>query len=124
MTPEPYKVEVIEDPGRAGAHDRPYIVKINGHVLLSKQHNPRRFSDSAKAAVAGAKRVDELRALGPMPYADHARCMDLRVRSKRGEYMSPENLAFLESCWKRWPEEYSEMSRAVFVESAPFGARV
>lgn len=56
-----WNVEVIEDRGHADATDRPYIVKINGRTMTNKQHNPRRFASSITAAVAGAKRVDELR---------------------------------------------------------------
>lgn len=59
-----YTVEPIYHPGHADAHSRPYIVKVNGRTLMNNAHNPRRFKDSMKAAVAGAKEVDRLKAVG------------------------------------------------------------
>ena len=50
------------------------------------------------------------------------RLFQLRCRSKKGEHLSPEDIDFLESCWKRWPKEYEAMGRAVFDATAPFGS--
>lgn len=59
----------------------------------------------------------------PMDYKTRERCWKLRVRSKRGEMLPFEDVAFLEACFKTYPQEYSAMSDGVFKESAPFGAR-
>jgi hypothetical protein len=56
-----YEVTPILDSGHADAFRRPYIVKVNGQTLMTKQLNPRRFADSISAAIAGAKHVDELK---------------------------------------------------------------
>lgn len=58
-----------------------------------------------------------------MPADTLKRCRLLRVRSKKGEYLSPEDIKFLESCWTGWPEEYKALDRPVFEEAAPFGSR-
>lgn len=60
-----YEVEPIYQPGHTDAEARPYIVKVNGKTLMNAQFNPRRFKDSMKAALAGAKEVDRLKANGP-----------------------------------------------------------
>jgi hypothetical protein len=59
-----------------------------------------------------------------MPDETRERCRKLRMRSKRGEFISPEDFKFLESCWQRWPEEYKAMQREVFVDTAPFGSQL
>jgi hypothetical protein len=43
---------------------RPYVVKVNGKILMTRQRTPRRFKDSKSAAIAGAYEVDRLRAAG------------------------------------------------------------
>ncbi len=58
-----------------------------------------------------------------MPPGDYERLFQLRCRSKRGEYISPDDFAFLEMCWKKWPAQYSEMRDRVFEETKPFGSK-
>jgi hypothetical protein len=58
------KVEPIYNDNHGYALERPYIVQVNGKTLLDKGLNPRRFKDSIAAAIAGAKEVDRLRAVG------------------------------------------------------------
>lgn len=54
-------IEPVEDRGHADAWERPFMVKVNGEILMNKQLNPRRFKTSIAAAIAGAKYVDELK---------------------------------------------------------------
>lgn len=59
---EHYTVEPVYSANHGYAAERPYIVRVNGKTLLNNQHSPRRFKDSMKAAVAGAKEVDRMKA--------------------------------------------------------------
>jgi len=54
----------------------------------------------------------------------HARLFELRCRSKRGEYLSPDDMRFLMDCNKKWPLAYGALGKAVFAETAPFGSRL
>lgn len=58
-----------------------------------------------------------------MTCAEKERLFDLRCRSKRGEYISPEDFKFLEHCWKTWPIEYSLLQGKVFEATKPFGSK-
>lgn len=61
------KVEVIEDhPARESltGKDLPFMVMVNGNILRNVRGVGRRFSTSIKAAIAGTKEVDRLRAVG------------------------------------------------------------
>lgn len=58
-----------------------------------------------------------------LPFDVRSRLFELRCKSKRGEYLTPEDMKFLEDCWKKWPVEYKAMEREVFVETAPFGSK-
>ena len=60
---------------------------------------------------------------GGMPVETHERLFALRCRSKRGEHLSPDDLQFLESCWKQWPGEYAALSERVREATLPFGAQ-
>jgi hypothetical protein len=62
--------------------------------------------------------------MSSMPADVRDRCLKLRMRSKRGEWISPQELNFLESCWQQWPEDYKAIGREAFIETAPFGSRV
>lgn len=61
--------------------------------------------------------------MSDMPPETRSRLFKLRCRSKRGEYLPPEEVAFLDDCWKRWPVEYSALGSEVFRETAPFGSQ-
>ena len=58
-----------------------------------------------------------------MNYTERNRLFDLRCRSKRGEYLSPDDRKFCEEMFKLYPEEYAADERRVFIEPAPFGSR-
>lgn len=60
--------------------------------------------------------------MSDMPNESRRRLFDLRCRSKRGEYLRPEDITFLDDCWKRWPIQYASMSGLVFEETKPFGS--
>lgn len=60
----------------------------------------------------------------PITAEARERLFKLRCRSKRGEYLSPEDMAFLENCYKRWPKVYRDISDAVHRETAPFGSQI
>lgn len=57
-----YEVKVHEDHLTS---PKPYSVTVNGEFLTKRSGGRRRFSSSIGAAVAGAKKVDELRAANP-----------------------------------------------------------
>lgn len=61
-----YTVEPFYHPGISGGYARPYVVKVNGRILMTAQHNYRRFKDSKTAAIAGAKEVDRRRREGQL----------------------------------------------------------
>lgn len=66
--------------------------------------------------------MTELKLTKEMTQAERERLFDLRCRSKRGEYLSPEDVSFLESMWKQFPEQYSAMQPEVFEATKPFGS--
>lgn len=61
-----HHIEPVIDTNAGRSQDRPYIVKVDGKVLMGAR-SPRRFKDSFSAALAGAKEVDRLRSASPQP---------------------------------------------------------
>ena len=58
-----HEVKVIEGRTGNGAYDeRPFMVEVDGKLLLTARGNARRFSTSFAASLAGAKEVDRQRA--------------------------------------------------------------
>lgn len=57
------------------------------------------------------------------PVTDADRCMDIRCRCKRGEYISPLSLAYCEEMLKAYPEWYSATQHDVIERTKPFGAQ-
>lgn len=59
-----HEVEPLYDPVAPNRvpYVRPYIVKVDGKILMTLRGNPRRFKNSMQAAVAGAHA-----AKGPKP---------------------------------------------------------
>jgi len=53
---------------------------------------------------------------------DSCRCMGIRMRSKRGEYVSLEDLDFCNTMRKAYPEWYRAGQKEVFEKTKPFGA--
>lgn len=56
-----YHIEPVEDESHDGP--RPYRVMVNKTFLRDARGSERRFKDSFTAALAGAKYVDEMKAL-------------------------------------------------------------
>lgn len=61
--------------------------------------------------------------IGGMPTDIRARLFALRCRSKRGEYLPPDNVQFMNSCWEKWPAEYAAMDEQIREATLPLGAR-
>ena len=57
----------------------------------------------------------------PSP-SDAARCIEIRKRCKSGLQVHPEDMEFVESMYRKYPEWYSKQSERIFVETAPFGS--
>jgi hypothetical protein len=57
-----------------------------------------------------------------MPLSIQQRCFDLKCKSKRGEYIRPEDSEFLKDCFEKYSKEYSAMGKEVFEATKPFGA--
>jgi hypothetical protein len=55
-------------------------------------------------------------------FSDAERCINLRVKSKQGDYLDPDDTAFVEKMWRNFPVWYSSTEKRIFDESAPFGA--
>lgn len=53
---------------------------------------------------------------------DGERCIDLRVRSKRGERLGAYDRRFVDKMWHDYPEWYDVTEARVFNESRPFGS--
>ena len=53
---------------------------------------------------------------------DAQRVFELRKRSKRGEYLSSDDMDFCNSMYKKYPEWYSSLTERVFEETRPFGS--
>lgn len=57
-----------------------------------------------------------------IPTNERERAFNLRCRSKKGEYISVENILFLEIIYKNYPEDCETMEKEVFEATKPFGA--
>ena len=57
-----------------------------------------------------------------MPAALRARRLELCCKSKRGQWIPPEEMKFLAKMHKKHPEQYRAMSQEVFELTKPFGA--
>ncbi len=57
-------------------------------------------------------------------YIHQTRCLELRKRSKRGEYLSSEESQFCAKMFKQFPEWYALTEKQVFNETVPFGSNV
>jgi len=53
---------------------------------------------------------------------DAQRCLDLRCRGKRGEYLRPDDIKFLEKMYRQYPDWAAETQKDVFEATKPFGA--
>ncbi len=58
----------------------------------------------------------------PLSESDWGRVFRLRCRSKQGEYLSPEDIAFLRRAYDSDNDRHSNMDRDVFEATKPFGA--
>lgn len=65
-----HQIEPIIDTNGGRSQDRPYIVKVDGKVLMGKR-SPRRFKDSFAAGLAGAREIDRQRRAPPQPEKPH-----------------------------------------------------
>ena len=52
------------------------------------------------------------------------RCLQIRKRSKRGEYTHPDDNAFCGKMLKRYPEWYNITEDEVFNDTVPFGSNI
>lgn len=50
------------------------------------------------------------------------RVFQLRCRNKRGEYLSPDDTAFLRRAWEEDRRRYNALDKPVFEATKPFGA--
>lgn len=55
--------------------------------------------------------------------SDKAWCIEIRCKSKRGEFTSPEEQKLCAQMREKYPEWYSKTERDVFYRTAPFGSR-
>lgn len=53
---------------------------------------------------------------------DQAFCLELRKRSKRGEYLNKENREFIEWVWRNFEEWYCSTEKEIFEQTKPYGA--
>lgn len=60
----------------------------------------------------------------PMPYDVRNECFRLRCKSKRGQDLTAQEMRQCERWMKLYPEQYKAMSKEVFEQTAPFGARL
>ena len=58
------------------------------------------------------------------PTNEAKRCIEIRTRSKRGEFIASEDRDFCERMWDDYQEWYEGTQRQIFVESAPFGSQI
>lgn len=58
----------------------------------------------------------------PLTESDWDRVFKLRCRSKRGEYISPEDFEFMQRAWKSDKKRYGELDAKVFEATKPYGA--
>ena len=60
----------------------------------------------------------------PLTEAEWRRVFDLRCKSKRGEYLSPEDRALTTRAWNEDEKRYGDMEADVFNATVPFGSTV
>ena len=58
------------------------------------------------------------------PPSDAAECLDIRKRSKRGEYISPEQHTFCTNIYAKYEDWYNKTEEVVINETVPFGSEV
>lgn len=66
----------------------------------------------------------EQRPSNQMPNDVRERCRKLREASKRGQYIAPDDFAFLQSAYEQWPDEYNKIGDEAFKTTAPFGSQI
>jgi len=52
------------------------------------------------------------------------KCLTIRKRDKRGEYVSPEDNRFCEKIYNKYTEWYVKTQDEVFNDTVPFGSNV
>lgn len=52
------------------------------------------------------------------------RCLQIRKRSKRGEYVSPDDNRFCEKMYIKYPEWYEKTEDKVFNDTVPVGSNL
>ncbi len=57
-----------------------------------------------------------------MPPDERKRLFEVRCKSKRGGQLTPQEVRFLDQCYRRYREQYRAMEQAVFDATKPFGA--
>jgi hypothetical protein len=50
------------------------------------------------------------------------RCLQIRKRNKRGEYIHPDDIRFCEKMFKDYPEWYKTTDEEVFNDTVPYGS--
>lgn len=55
--------------------------------------------------------------------AEWSKVFELRCRSKRGEYLSPEDRKLVDAAYKEDPDRYAELEGPVFNATVPFGSQ-
>ena len=55
---------------------------------------------------------------------DATRSITIRKRSKRGEYISPDDSKWNAKIYEKYPEWYKTSEAVVFNETVPFGSNV
>jgi hypothetical protein len=56
-------------------------------------------------------------------HQEKEKCMKIRCAGKRGQYIHPDDLKFLEKIYKKYPKWTKATEREVFERTKPFGAR-
>lgn len=56
-----------------------------------------------------------------IPFEFRRKLFALRCRSKRGEYLPPEEHEFCRKMFEKYPEDYRAMSAEVFEATKPYG---
>ena len=55
---------------------------------------------------------------------DQRRAIAIRMASKRGQYVSSEDMKFCTRLWKKYPDWYASTEADVFNATVPFGSNV
>lgn len=56
------------------------------------------------------------------PCLDAKRCIEIRKRSKKGQYISPEESRFCEKMCNMYPEWYFSLEEDIYNATVPFGS--